>query len=59
MNKNKNYSMWFYIVTCLILLLIMHCIYFNYAKERKIFIQEAVNNFEKRIYPVISWAIKY
>ena len=54
MNKNINYSMWFYIITCLILLLIMYCIYFNYAKERKIFIQEAVNNFEKNTSLTIS-----
>lgn len=51
---NKNYSMWFYIITCITFLLAMCFIYCNYAKERKIFIQEAVNDFEKNTLLTIS-----
>lgn len=52
--NNRNYNTLIYLLSCLIFLFVMCFIYFNYAKERKIFIQEAVNNFEKNTSLTIS-----
>ena len=52
--NNRNYNTLIYLLSYLIFLFVMCFIYFNYAKERKIFIQEAVNNFEKNTSLTIS-----
>lgn len=52
--NNKNHNTLIYLLFCLIFLLVICFIYCNYAKERKIFIQEAVNDFEKNTLLTIS-----
>lgn len=52
--NNKNHNTLIYLLSCITFLLAMCFIYCNYAKERKIFIQEAVNDFEKNTLLTIS-----
>lgn len=52
--NNKNHNTLIYLLSCITFLLAMYFIYCNYTKERKIFIQEAVNDFEKNTLLTIS-----